>query len=414
MSTTLKLSKAIGKVEEALLAAGLTKKSMQMYKSYGFTPIIRFYEQKKRVHYSEKITDKFVIMLRKQYENEEICICKFQHIRKVTEMLKELNQTGTTSWHNVTPWNTSKLPEPFADYLRRYEEEKISLGYRETTMRGYKPVIKHFLLYVYSLGFKDLTTLTRKQIAGYIPLLSKSYVRAGHCLSKLRSFGEFLSRNNLIKVDMVSVLQIPIPSRKKYAFGFTKEEANQIISAINRDSACGKRDYAILMLAKYTGLRAIDVLNLQLNEIDWHNYEIKIVQKKTDRPLVLPLETCVCNAIADYILNGRPDVDSQYVFLRTRSPHKKLESWSGYSIVKRKAAEVGITWTASDHKGFHSFRRSLGSWMLESEIPLSTISEILGHSHTDSTKPYIATHTAMLGECAMTLCGIETVREELL
>jgi len=91
-----------------------------------------------------------------------------------------------------------------------------------------------------------------------------------------------------------------------------------------------------------------------------------------------------------------------------------MESWSGHAIVKRTAAKAGITWSTEAHKGFHSFRRSLGNWMLEAEIPLSTISEVLGHAKADSTKPYIMTHHSKLAMCALTLQGIETTRGELL
>lgn len=92
------------------------------------------------------------------------------------------------------------------------------------------------------------------------------------------------------------------------------EESDQIIQAVDRNTPVGKRDYAMLLLARYTGLRAVDVIHLQLQDIDWHKNEISIVQHKTQRPLVLPLENIVGNAIVEYILNARPQSDSQSLF----------------------------------------------------------------------------------------------------
>lgn len=79
---------------------------------------------------------------------------------------------------------------------------------------------------------------------------------------------------------------------------------------MDKETAIGKRDYGILLLAKKTGLRSVDIVNLQFNNIDWKNDEIHIIQHKTNRPLILPLEPDVGNAIYDYILHGRPVAES--------------------------------------------------------------------------------------------------------
>jgi len=106
--------------------------------------------------------------------------------------------------------------------------------------------------------------------------------------------------------------------------------------------------------------------------------------------LKIPPKIPVCNAIADYILHGRPQSESPYIFVRTRPPYNPLRSWSGHSIVRRNAIAAGIGWVSNKRNGMHSFRRGLGNWMLEAEIPLETISEVLGHTSSDSTKPYLA------------------------
>lgn len=76
-----------------------------------------------------------------------------------------------------------------------------------------------------------------------------------------------------------------------------------------------------------------------------------------------------------------------------------------------KLAEIDRT--TVERRGFHSFRRSLGARMLEAEIPLSLISEVFGHTHMDSAKPYLGINETQLKNCAFGLHGIEMAKEEL-
>ncbi|WP_427854399.1 tyrosine-type recombinase/integrase [Desulfosporosinus metallidurans] len=163
-----------------------------------------------------------------------------------------------------------------------------------------------------------------------------------------------------------------------------------------------------------TGLRSGDIVKLQFINIDWKNDEIHIIQRKTNRPLILPLEPNVGNAIYDYVLHGRPVADSPYIFLRTRPPHKKLCNSSLNSIICKYMDAIGVSHKPGEKKGFHSFRRSLGTWMLENEVPLDTIKEVLGHSHMNSSRPYLSTNLEKLKNCSLSLDGIEVTREELM
>ena len=76
----------------------------------------------------------------------------------------------------------------------------------------------------------------------------------------------------------------------------------------------------IILLAASTGMRACDIIRLQLENIDWRRGEIRIVQQKTTRTVVLPLLSDVGTALQDYILNARPESDCKEVFLRASAP----------------------------------------------------------------------------------------------
>lgn len=408
-----KLATLTDAVENELKKMGYSAKTLQMYHYWGTRPIAAHYEARGEILYSERITNDCVIVAQIDAEAGVIPDGKRKTIRKMAVMLAEYVKNRQINWRMLPNIKIRCLTGVYADYLKRYERKMIANGFKLTTLRCRKPVAKHFLHYLEDRGITNTRKITDDDILAYVPVLSESYKRIGDAISVIRPFFAFLYEENLIVQDFSHLLKVSAANRREYHHGFTKDEAEKILSAVDRTTPCGKRDYAILLIATQTGLRAIDVLGLQFGNIDWEEQNINIVQHKTDKALVLPFGVAAGNAIADYILNGRPDSDSAYIFLRARTPHKKLESWSGHSIVKRAAKKAGVTWSVDEWKGFHSFRRSLGNWMLESEIPLSIISEILGHAKVDSSKPYIMTHHSKLQMCALTLHGIETARGEL-
>ena len=177
----------------------------------------------------------------------------------------------------------------------------------------------------------------------------------------------------------------------------------------------GKRNYAMLLLALRNGLRSIDITNLKLSDIHWKSNTIEIVQGKTGASLVLPLLSDVGNAIAEYILNARPDSQLPYIFLQTQAPYQKLSGHSAcYGISRKMMKAAGIKQDIHDRKGFHCLRHSLAAHLLSEETPLPIISSILGHRNKNSTRDYLSTDLVHLHACALSLQGIEVTQEELL
>src|SRR5271163_742148 len=88
----------------------------------------------------------------------------------------------------------------------------------------------------------------------------------------------------------------------------------------------------MVVLAVSTGLRCCDIVALRLDEIDWRRDEIRLVQAKTSRPLVLPLPPLAGNAVAEWILHGRPDCGAPEVFVRLKAPLVKLGNSTGSTL----------------------------------------------------------------------------------
>jgi integrase len=194
---------------------------------------------------------------------------------------------------------------------------------------------------------------------------------------------------------------------------FTGEEIDRLITCIQTDTPCGKRDYAMVMLALGTGLRSCDIVALRLDEIDWRGREIRVTQSKTGRPLVLPLSPQVGNAIADWVLTGRPATTAPQVFTRLVAPFTKLTSNAGASMMGRWRAQAGIVHEVGDGKTFHALRRTAGTRLVESGTPLPLVAQILGHAHVDSSRRYIALAGEQMRQCALPLDAFTCVKAGL-
>jgi integrase len=172
-------------------------------------------------------------------------------------------------------------------------------------------------------------------------------------------------------------------------------------------SPVGKRDYAIILLVTRLGLRTIDIKHLKLNNLKWQDNRIELIQSKTAAVLNLPLLPDVGWAIIDYLKNGRPKVESPYLFLRHLAP---LEPFSDedrlHQIVVKYMRLAKIPISPQKKKGMHSLRHTLASRLLAENTPLPVISDILGHISSDSTAVYLKVDVSTLRECALNPDGV--------
>lgn len=296
----------------------------------------------------------------------------------------------------------SKTVEDYCEINRR--NRTLAAG----TIATNKSAIRQFLFCAEDMGIRDFSAMTRRIVNDSITILAPRYPHGmKSCISAIRSFLTFLHDKELT----VEALQTAIPEtyapRRAIRFGFAPEELELLLSTADRTTVVGKRDYAMMLLAIQTGLRVVDISGLAFQNIDWRGSEFHVVQHKTGRALSLPMEPEVGNAIADYILNGRPECECSFVFLSKDAPYRRLHNRSASSIVCRYMKRCGIDRKTIPRRGFHSFRRSFGARLLQSEIPLEMLSEMLGHANMDSSKPYVAVDETGLRSCAIGLSGIE-------
>ena len=163
----------------------------------------------------------------------------------------------------------------------------------------------------------------------------------------------------------------------------------RVLAVIDRQSAAGKRDYAMVLATARLGLRISDLRQLELSDLDWRSKTITIVQHKTRRPLCLPLLDDVAWAIIDYVGHGRPETACPKVFVKHRHPFDAFGCSSSVACrLSRHAARAGITFAPGEVGGMHSLRGALAVAMIANQMPIPVVSAVLGHASSDTTQAY--------------------------
>lgn len=166
------------------------------------------------------------------------------------------------------------------------------------------------------------------------------------------------------------------------------EEVDRILGSVDRNTALGKRNYAILLLAARYGLRPCDIRHLCLENMRWREGLIALTQSKTATPLLLPLLEDVAMALLDYLKNGRPCTDSRRFFVRHLAPYEDFSEHNNLAaIMQTTLTKAGM----NDRRGLHGmrlFRHSLATRLLREGNPIKTIADVLGHRDISSTFIY--------------------------
>ena len=187
---------------------------------------------------------------------------------------------------------------------------------------------------------------------------------------------------------------IPVPSV------YSKEEVEQLLSSVDRNTEVGRRNYAILVLIARLGLRSSDIVNLRFKNLNFTANVIGITQVKTGELLTLPLTAGIRNATLDYTVHRRPDHNSDYVFLSSDAPIRPLGDRAIYLIVSRAFTTAGVQINGRKH-GPHALRSSLATALLDEGYSYPVITKVLGHNDPNTAQHYVKVDIIHLRECAM-------------
>jgi site-specific recombinase XerD len=278
---------------------------------------------------------------------------------------------------------------PLATLRQRYEHYlRKERGLSPATVTGYWPFIRRFLVERFGNALLCLREVVSQDISTFL----LRHARSGTpkvvqlMVTALRSFFRFLFRYAETDCDLAAAVptvpQWRLAEVPKY---LTPAEVEQVIQACQRDTAAARRDHAIILLLARLGLRASEVIGLELDDVDWRA-GVLTVRGKGGYHDRLPLPADVGEAMASYLRHQRPPCTTRRLFIRTKAPHRGFAQPSSIStIVCRALTRAGLR---PGFKGSHILRHSLATGLLRAGASLGEIGEILRHRVPNTTEIY--------------------------
>lgn len=285
---------------------------------------------------------------------------------------------------NPTPQLTpaEQCVQAYARYLR---EERVLA---QATIVNYVPFVGRFLKERFAAGTVQLSSLAAKDIVRFVQRQARHLhrKRAKLLTSALRSFLQYARYRGEIRLDLATavpcVANWTMPAIPR---GIAPDQVRQLLRGIDRSTAVGRRDYAILLLLARLGLRSGEVTLLELEDIDWKVGCLSVHGKRGSRTR-LPLPPDVGAAIVAYLRDGRPRCASRRLFLRAKAPIRGFATQCAVGTIVRHALRRARI--DAPTMGAHQFRHGLAAQMLKQGASLAEIGELLGHKSPETTKIY--------------------------
>jgi site-specific recombinase XerD len=313
----------------------------------------------------------------------------------VRQMLELALRGGVQSHrpHKVFPFE-AEAPG-FAAYLR---EER---GLKEDTVERYAHLLNGFSGFLKRIDSESITSFSPALLAAFIvdrcPGLARTSRR--DLCGTLRVFLRYCHREGLIDHDVSAAVEMPRTYRlADVPRAITWDEARRMLSCVDRRAVLGRRDYACLLLLLTYGLRANEVANLTLDDIDWKRERLSIPRRKAGHWSAYPLAGVVGDAIIDYLKNGRPETPDRHVFFRTMAPRGPISSAAVSSAAAKYLRRAGV---AVHRQGSHTLRHTCVQRLIDAEFSLKTVGDYVGHRSAQSTEIYTKVALTALREVAM-------------
>ncbi|MGV7240394.1 tyrosine-type recombinase/integrase [Caballeronia sp. M23-90] len=316
-------------------------------------------------------------------------------IQHLVEFLRELHLLDRPFMPALV---MSPLQAQLAEWNHYMQERR---GLSESTIRQYLRTGGDFMRWKFKDAAPDMNTICGADVVKFYQMEAKSS-SSSQCkmmTNSLRSFCNYLRATG--KTDINFSVSVPVAahwSQSSLPKALAYDVAEEVINHVDRTTANGKRDFAILLLLWRLGLRAGEVSALELDDIDWHSGSILIRRRKSPSAR-LPLVADVGEAIADYLVHSRPVTTTRTVFLRIAGPHFGLHGAAAIGDIVRKA--LTGTRACSAGYGAHQFRHGLAMEMLKRGSSLADIGHILGHQSTGATHIYAKVDFLSLRELAV-------------
>ena len=327
---------------------------------------------------------------------------EYKHFRRILCLLAQLYRKEPLRLNSYFVFRETaykRLPDWCRPEVEYFLKLKTDEGWDASTINMYKHSICRFCISIDAMGVKSFKTMSVWDVKQFnLNDLHDTPEGKNAYNSRIRKFLQFLGENHYSDNEFL-FLALPCVSVSREALVITLTEDEQAaLQCIFReeDTTISLREKAMIQLGLYMGIRQSDIIGLTIDDIDWDNVTIRIVQDKTDYEIILPMPTFVANALFRYIMKERPDTDSHSIFIKKYAPFKQVGNNACYHALKHALPERAVPGS-----GFHVTRKTYASNLLRNDVSVQHVAEALGHRGIAAVHKYLS-----LEERQMRLCGL--------
>ncbi|HLY89347.1 MAG TPA: tyrosine-type recombinase/integrase [Acetobacteraceae bacterium] len=275
------------------------------------------------------------------------------------------------------------LRRDYEDYLLRQR------GLSDRTIASCWYVADRFLTFRFGDNDVDFGRIVPGDIVAFLQRLTgrKTPYRDKTQPTHLRNFFQYLFKEGLTATNLA--LCIPKVAQR-YAARLPRhlapEEVESVLASVRSDPRFGRRNHAMILLLARLGLRAPEVIAIQLDDIDWRAGEL-VVRGKGQRHDRVPIPPDVGEALADYIRHDRVSA-SRALFVSTRAPRGPFKDGQMLNAILKDAfARCGVK-PPCPYVGSHVLRHSLATNLVRNGASLDEVRDVLRHRSRASTLIY--------------------------
>lgn len=293
--------------------------------------------------------------------------------------------------------------QPFADALPHFLDYLVDeRGLSPASLRHYRHHLDRFEAYLAQIGVRKVSELSPAILSAFIVErsrvgLARSTVRDS--AGVLRVFLRYAHREGAVVSDLSGAVEWPQLYRlSDIPRSISWEDVNRVLGAVDRRTAAGRRDYAILLLLVTYGLRGREVAALTLDDIDWKRERLAVPERKAGHSTAFPLSTVVGEALLDYLRHGRPASPDRHLFFRAAAPRRPIGAAAVSSRARHYLLKAGVE---VPRPGSHTLRHSAVQRLVDADFDLKTIGDFIGHRSARSTEVYAKVAVEALREVAL-------------
>lgn len=277
---------------------------------------------------------------------------------------------------------------------------KYERNLSEHTLRNYLSDLEQFRVYLLSIekrediSVDEIDRLTIREWMATLHAAEKKKTSIARKLASLRTFFQFLIREGRLENNPAKLVATPKIERK-LPNHLTVEDAVRFIETPNTETDLGRRDRAIIEFLYATGIRVGELVNIDLQDIDFREKMVRVTGKRKKQRIV-PFNEHALDALMYYLeetrksfLNMAPEAerDVNAVFLHRRGG--RLTTRSVGRMIDKYIKQCADIHDISPH----SLRHTFATHLLDSGADLRDIQELLGHARLSTTQIY--THVSM-------------------